>query len=153
MRTVSLRLPRMKAVCGKTSPNNPFSSVPSSLLHTTPSFPLLLLPPSFQEHFVEVVAGQEFLLLSLGEMERLLSSDDMNVPDEETVVTALLGWVRHDCPARQQYLPSLLAHIRLPLLKPQVRRHCPSPSLSLPPFRCSAFGLSCHRETPTLCIA
>ncbi|XP_062333766.1 kelch-like protein 5 isoform X1 [Osmerus eperlanus] len=81
------------------------------------------------EHFVEVVAGQEFLLLPLEEMERLLSSDDMNVPDEETVVTALLGWVRHDCPSRQQYLPSLLAHIRLPLLKPQFLADLESVSL------------------------
>ncbi|KAM6972696.1 kelch-like protein 5 isoform 2-T3 [Aplochiton taeniatus] len=71
------------------------------------------------EHFVEVVGGQEFLLLPLEEMERLLSSDDMNVPDEETVITALLSWARHDGPARQPHLPSLLAHIRLPLLQPQ----------------------------------
>uniref|UniRef100_A0A6Q2XCM6 BTB domain-containing protein n=1 Tax=Esox lucius TaxID=8010 RepID=A0A6Q2XCM6_ESOLU len=71
------------------------------------------------ENFVQVVEGQEFLLLPLDEMDRLLSSDDMNVSDEETVVTALLNWVRHDCSARQPHLPSLLAHIRLPLLKPQ----------------------------------
>lgn len=55
------------------------------------------------------------------EMERLLISNDINVPDEETVVTSLLSWVRHDPSARQRYLPSLLAHVRLPLLQPQVR--------------------------------
>ncbi|XP_064820091.1 kelch-like protein 1 [Oncorhynchus masou masou] len=71
------------------------------------------------EKFVEVVKGQEFLLLPLEEMDRLLSSDDMNVPDEETVVTALLSWVRHDVSTRQPHLPSLLAHIRLPLLQTQ----------------------------------
>uniref|UniRef100_A0AAZ3SJU6 BTB domain-containing protein n=1 Tax=Oncorhynchus tshawytscha TaxID=74940 RepID=A0AAZ3SJU6_ONCTS len=71
------------------------------------------------EKFVEVVKGQEFLLLPLEEMDRLLSSDDMNVPDEETVVTALLSWVRHDVSTRQPHLPSLLAHIRLPLLQAQ----------------------------------
>lgn len=54
-------------------------------------------------------------------MERLLTSDDINVPDEETVVTSLLTWVRHDPSARQGHLPSLLAHVRLPLLQPQVR--------------------------------
>uniref|UniRef100_A0A667X8S7 Kelch-like family member 5 n=1 Tax=Myripristis murdjan TaxID=586833 RepID=A0A667X8S7_9TELE len=71
------------------------------------------------EHFLEVVGGQEFLLLPVEEMERLLTSDDINVPDEETVVTALLTWVRHDEAARQPHLPSLLAHVRLPLLQPQ----------------------------------
>uniref|UniRef100_A0A4W6BMH9 Kelch-like family member 5 n=1 Tax=Lates calcarifer TaxID=8187 RepID=A0A4W6BMH9_LATCA len=72
------------------------------------------------DHFLEVVAGQEFLLLPVEEMERLLTSDDINVPDEETVVTSLLTWVRHDT-TRQRHLPLLLAHIRLPLLQPQVR--------------------------------
>uniref|UniRef100_A0A7N5ZZN5 BTB domain-containing protein n=1 Tax=Anabas testudineus TaxID=64144 RepID=A0A7N5ZZN5_ANATE len=71
------------------------------------------------EHFLDVVGGQEFLVLPVEEMERLLTSDDVNVPEEETVVTSLLTWVRHDAAARQHHLPSLLAHIRLPLLQPQ----------------------------------
>ncbi|XP_030587567.1 kelch-like protein 5 isoform X2 [Archocentrus centrarchus] len=71
------------------------------------------------EHFLEVVGGQEFLLLPVEEMERLLTSDDINVPDEETVVTSLLTWVRHDSSTRQRHLHRLLAHIRLPLLQPQ----------------------------------
>lgn len=53
-------------------------------------------------------------------MERLLTSEDINVPDEETVVTSLLTWVRHDTVTRQRHLPLLLAHVRLPLLQPQV---------------------------------
>lgn len=68
-----------------------------------------------------MVGGQEFLLLPVEEMERLLTSDDVNVPDEETVVTSLLTWVGHDGATRQRHLPLLLAHIRLPLLQPQVR--------------------------------
>ncbi|XP_034399665.1 kelch-like protein 5 isoform X2 [Cyclopterus lumpus] len=71
------------------------------------------------EHFLQVVGGQEFLLLPVEEMERLITSDDVNVPDEETVVTSLLTWVRHDADVRQRHLPLLLAHIRLPLLQPQ----------------------------------
>uniref|UniRef100_A0A8C2B4A2 Kelch-like family member 5 n=1 Tax=Cyprinus carpio TaxID=7962 RepID=A0A8C2B4A2_CYPCA len=71
------------------------------------------------EHFMEVMRHQEFLLLPACEVEKLLASDDMNVPEEETVVTALLSWVRHDVSSRQSQLPTLLAHIRLPLLKPQ----------------------------------
>lgn len=75
-----------------------------------------------QEHFLEVVGGQEFLLLPLEEMERLLTSDDVNVPDEETVVSSLLTWVGHDAAARERHLPQLLSHVRLPLLQPQVSR-------------------------------
>ncbi|XP_029297686.1 kelch-like protein 5 [Cottoperca gobio] len=71
------------------------------------------------EHFLEVVGGQEFLLLPVDEMERLLTSDDVNVPDEETVVTSLLTWVHHDAATRQRHLPLLLSHVRLPLLQPQ----------------------------------
>uniref|UniRef100_A0A672RLT4 Kelch-like family member 5 n=1 Tax=Sinocyclocheilus grahami TaxID=75366 RepID=A0A672RLT4_SINGR len=76
------------------------------------------------EHFMEAMRHQEFLLLPACEVEKLLASDDMNVPEEETVVTALLSWVRHDAPSRQSQLPALLAHIRLPLLKPQVSQPC-----------------------------
>uniref|UniRef100_A0A671MZ71 Kelch-like protein 5 n=1 Tax=Sinocyclocheilus anshuiensis TaxID=1608454 RepID=A0A671MZ71_9TELE len=71
------------------------------------------------EHFMEVMRHQEFLLLPACEVEKLLASDDMNVPEEESVVTALLSWVRHDASSRQSQLPALLTHIRLPLLKPQ----------------------------------
>ncbi|XP_072320049.1 kelch-like protein 5 isoform X2 [Eucyclogobius newberryi] len=71
------------------------------------------------EHFLDVVGGQEFLLLPVDEMTRLFTSDDINVPDEETVVNSLLTWVRHDASSRQRHLPSLLALIRLPLLQPQ----------------------------------
>lgn len=67
-----------------------------------------------------MVGGQEFLLLPVEEMERLLVSDEVNVPDEETVVTALLTWVGHDAATRERHLPRLLSHIRLPLLRPQV---------------------------------
>ncbi|XP_012686745.2 kelch-like protein 5 isoform X2 [Clupea harengus] len=71
------------------------------------------------EHFLDVMRNQEFLLLPPSDIEKLLASDDMNVPEEETVVQALLSWVRYDCTARQDHLPNLLAHIRLPLLHPQ----------------------------------
>lgn len=59
-------------------------------------------------------------MLPVEEMERLLTSDDVNVPDEETVVMSLLTWVSHDAATRERHLPLLLVHIRLPLLQPQV---------------------------------
>uniref|UniRef100_A0A672JXH6 Kelch-like protein 4 n=1 Tax=Sinocyclocheilus grahami TaxID=75366 RepID=A0A672JXH6_SINGR len=72
------------------------------------------------EHFLEVIQNQEFLLLPTMEIIKLLASDDINVPDEETIFQALMMWVRHDVQHRQQDLGVLLVYIRLPLLPPQL---------------------------------
>ncbi|KAK4810337.1 hypothetical protein QYF61_019140 [Mycteria americana] len=72
------------------------------------------------EHFTEVIKNQEFLLLPANEIAKLLSSDDINVPDEEAIFQALMMWVRHDVQNRQRDLGMLLSYIRLPLLPPQV---------------------------------
>uniref|UniRef100_A0A8C1ZV73 Kelch-like protein 4 n=1 Tax=Cyprinus carpio TaxID=7962 RepID=A0A8C1ZV73_CYPCA len=72
------------------------------------------------EHFLEVIQNQEFLLLPTTEIVKLLASDDINVPDEETIFQALMMWVRYDVQHRQQDLGVLLAYIRLPLLPPQL---------------------------------
>ncbi|XP_075395268.1 kelch-like protein 4 isoform X1 [Tenrec ecaudatus] len=72
------------------------------------------------EHFMEVIKNQEFLLLPPNEISKLLSSDDINVPNEETILHALMHWVGHDVEARQQDLAALLSYIRLPLLSPQL---------------------------------
>uniref|UniRef100_A0A8C8YWL1 Kelch like family member 4 n=1 Tax=Prolemur simus TaxID=1328070 RepID=A0A8C8YWL1_PROSS len=72
------------------------------------------------EHFIEVIQNQEFLLLPANEISKLLCSDDINVPDEETIFHALMQWVGHDVQTRQQDLAKLLSYIRLPLLPPQL---------------------------------
>ncbi|KAF1662367.1 Kelch-like protein 4, partial [Aptenodytes patagonicus] len=72
------------------------------------------------EHFTEVIKNQEFLLLPANEIAKLLSSDDINVPDEEAIFQALMMWVRHDSQNRQRDLGMLLSYIRLPLLPPQL---------------------------------
>uniref|UniRef100_A0A2I3MQI1 Kelch like family member 5 n=1 Tax=Papio anubis TaxID=9555 RepID=A0A2I3MQI1_PAPAN len=71
------------------------------------------------EHFMEVIRNQEFALLPASEIAKLLASDDMNIPNEETILNALLTWVRHDLEQRRKDLSKLLAYIRLPLLAPQ----------------------------------
>lgn len=38
-----------------------------------------------QEHFLEVIRNQEFLLLSADEVAKLLASDDLNVSSEEII--------------------------------------------------------------------
>ncbi|XP_005236785.1 kelch-like protein 4 isoform X1 [Falco biarmicus] len=72
------------------------------------------------EHFTEVIKNQEFLLLPANEIAKLLSSDDINVPDEEAIFQALMMWVKHDLQNRQRDLGMLLSYIRLPLLPPQL---------------------------------
>ena len=67
--------------------------------------------------------NQEFLLLPPDDVGRLLSSDFLNVPNEETIYHALVLWAKHDQPNRSQHLAKLLAHIKLPLLPPQVLLH------------------------------
>uniref|UniRef100_F7BZE4 Kelch like family member 5 n=1 Tax=Callithrix jacchus TaxID=9483 RepID=F7BZE4_CALJA len=71
------------------------------------------------EHFMEVIRNQEFVLLPASEIAKLLASDDMNIPNEETILNALLTWVRQDLEQRRKDLSKLLAYIRLPLLAPQ----------------------------------
>lgn len=97
-----------------------------------------------QEHFLEVIQNQEFLLLPTAEIVKLLSSDDINVPDEETIFQALMMWVRYDVQNRQQDLGLLLAFIRLPLLPPQVREWAKGTEITaetLPEKR------SCHKSS------
>lgn len=60
-------------------------------------------------------------MLPANEIAKLLSSDDINVPDEEAIFQALMMWVRHDLQNRQRDLGMLLSYIRLPLLPAQVQ--------------------------------
>ncbi|OWF36475.1 kelch-like protein 5 isoform X1 [Mizuhopecten yessoensis] len=71
------------------------------------------------DNFVHVMQNQEFLILPAEEVCRLLSNDDLNVPDEETIFQALNMWAKHDMASRKKVLSKLLSHIRLPLMSPQ----------------------------------
>ena len=64
--------------------------------------------------------NQEFLILPPDDVAKLLSSDDLNVPNEETIFHALVMWAKHDTANRRKHLAKLLAHIKLPLMAPQV---------------------------------
>ncbi|KAM9241737.1 LOW QUALITY PROTEIN: kelch-like protein 5 [Dugong dugon] len=43
-----------------------------------------------------VIRNQEFVLLPASEIAKLLASDDMNIPNEETILNALLTWFLTD---------------------------------------------------------
>ncbi|KAG7201661.1 hypothetical protein KM043_004391 [Ampulex compressa] len=70
------------------------------------------------KHFMEVTKNQEFLLLSASEVAKLLESEDLNVPSEETIFHALITWLEHDPDNRRKDASKLLALVKLPLLSP-----------------------------------
>lgn len=69
-----------------------------------------------RRHFLEVTNTNEFLHSSAEGIASLISSNDLNVPREEVVYTAVMSWVRQDPGERGQQLSKLLKHVRLPLL-------------------------------------
>ncbi|XP_013399675.1 kelch-like protein 5 isoform X2 [Lingula anatina] len=71
------------------------------------------------ENFCDVMQNQEFCELSADEVSKLLTNDDLNVPNEEMTFHALCTWAKHDMSTRKKYLSKLLANVKLPLLPPQ----------------------------------
>ncbi|ODN04215.1 Kelch-like protein 18 [Orchesella cincta] len=72
-----------------------------------------------QKHFLNVSRSDEFLQLSVSDVQTILGCDDLNVESEEQVYTVLMNWVRKDSEMRGVHLPHLLKFIRMPLLSPE----------------------------------
>uniref|UniRef100_A0AC11C3S9 Kelch like family member 12 n=1 Tax=Ovis aries TaxID=9940 RepID=A0AC11C3S9_SHEEP len=72
-----------------------------------------------QKHFPEVVQHEEFILLSQGEVEKLIKCDEIQVDSEEPVFEAVINWVKHAKKEREGSLPDLLQYVRMPLLTPR----------------------------------
>lgn len=79
-----------------------------------------------RQHFVEVCQSEEILELEAHQLGKLLSSDDLNVSREETILDVVLGWVKHNAlmegEIRVRHLPELLRKVRLPLISPDYLR-------------------------------
>ncbi|XP_029627287.1 kelch-like protein 3 isoform X3 [Salmo trutta] len=85
-----------------------------------------------EQHFSEVMLGEEFMGLSLQHVCGLISSDKLTVSTEEKgieqesggagwmrkseVFEAIVAWIKHDKEARLEHMPKLMEHVRLPLL-------------------------------------
>ncbi|XP_059377273.1 kelch-like protein 3 [Carassius carassius] len=84
-------------------------------LHTCTG--LLSLAHAYTEqHFTDVMLGEEFMGLSLQQVCSLISSDKLTVSTEEKVFEAMIAWIKHDKEARLEHMPKLMEHVRLPLL-------------------------------------
>uniref|UniRef100_A0A8C6RJI3 BTB domain-containing protein n=1 Tax=Nannospalax galili TaxID=1026970 RepID=A0A8C6RJI3_NANGA len=78
-----------------------------------PAACLLQLKGVKQKHFPEVVQHEEFILLSQGEVEKLIKCDEIQVDSEDPAFEAVINWVQ------EESLPDLLQYVRMPLLTPR----------------------------------
>ncbi|XP_005991519.1 kelch-like protein 3 [Latimeria chalumnae] len=69
-----------------------------------------------EQHFPEVMLGEEFLSLSLDQVCSLISSDKLTVSSEEKVFEAVVSWIKYDKEARLEHMAKLMEYVRLPLL-------------------------------------
>ena len=77
------------------------------------------------DHFADIIATDEFLLLSFEQLTEVLKSDDLDVESESAVVTAMMSWVEHDKVARVKKLPQLLSLIRFEWVDKEVNLSAP----------------------------
>ncbi|KAM4051561.1 kelch-like protein 2 isoform 3-T3 [Anomaloglossus baeobatrachus] len=69
-----------------------------------------------EQHFSDIVQGEEFLNLGIEQVCSLIASDKLTVLSEEKVFEAVITWVNHDKDVRQEHMSHLMEHVRLPLL-------------------------------------
>uniref|UniRef100_A0A8C5PDJ3 Kelch-like protein 25 n=1 Tax=Leptobrachium leishanense TaxID=445787 RepID=A0A8C5PDJ3_9ANUR len=67
-------------------------------------------------HFETVRETEDFYNLSKDMLLDLLSSDELEIEDEQIVFRAMLQWVKYDLDKRKDHFPELLKNIRLALL-------------------------------------
>jgi kelch-like protein 10 len=71
-------------------------------------------------NFVQISQqSDELLELPPEELQRLISSDELNVRTEEVVWEAVLRWINHDTENRKHHIFKLMKGVRLGLLDPQ----------------------------------
>ncbi|XP_069100019.1 kelch-like protein 2 [Pleurodeles waltl] len=69
-----------------------------------------------EQHFSDIVPGEEFLNLGIEQVCSLISSDKLTISSEEKVFEAVIAWVNHNKDVRQEHMAQLMEHVRLPLL-------------------------------------
>ncbi|XP_077154639.1 kelch repeat and BTB domain-containing protein 3 [Ranitomeya variabilis] len=64
-------------------------------------------------HFPLLTQSTDFLELNIGVLEKCLEDDDLNVPEEEFVLMAVLTWTKHSLEERARFFPQLISKVRL----------------------------------------
>ncbi|XP_037335223.2 kelch-like protein 10 [Pungitius pungitius] len=71
-------------------------------------------------HFEEVAStSEEFPLLSVQELVKIIENDHLNVKQEKTVFGAILCWIGYAAQERREHISLLLSNVRLALTSPQ----------------------------------
>lgn len=68
------------------------------------------------ENFSSLIDHDEFLNLSIERLKEYISSDFIDVRNEEIVYEAVMRWVKYDIDERRKCLPELLENVRLGVL-------------------------------------
>ncbi|KAM9317859.1 kelch-like protein 10 [Pholidichthys leucotaenia] len=68
------------------------------------------------DHFVDVVSSEEFLQLSVEELEDILGRDELCVKRENSVYEAAIKWMLHMPEKREKHAVRLLSKVRLGLM-------------------------------------
>ena len=68
------------------------------------------------DHFEEIVQGEEFLHLPSEQLIDFISRDEVRVSCEEQVYKAVLQWIYHDVDSRKDHFKDILSHVRLPFV-------------------------------------
>ncbi len=61
----------------------------------------------------EVVAGPEFLNMSVDEVEEYIQNENLRIPNEDPVYDAVISWIRHQPEERESCFTKLLRSVRL----------------------------------------
>ncbi|XP_019380876.1 PREDICTED: kelch repeat and BTB domain-containing protein 3 isoform X1 [Gavialis gangeticus] len=64
-------------------------------------------------HFSFLLRSADFLEMNFEILQKCLEADELNVPEEETVLKAVLQWTKHNLETRQKHLPQLIKKVRL----------------------------------------
>lgn len=65
----------------------------------------------------QIIKHDEFLRLSHERLIDLLKCDDLVVKSEEQVYESALAWIRYDLSDRRQYIATVMANIRFPMMQ------------------------------------
>ncbi|XP_059483530.1 kelch-like protein 5 [Neocloeon triangulifer] len=117
-----LQIPQVTDACSKFLEKrlHPSNCIGIALFADTQNCPCLLEKAHnfTTEHFMEVIGNQEFLQLDANSFAKLLASYELNVPNEEDVVNALITWAKFAPETRQENISKLLENVKLSLLSP-----------------------------------
>ncbi|KAM4702224.1 kelch repeat and BTB domain-containing protein 3 [Discoglossus pictus] len=75
------------------------------------------------QNFSMLTQSADFLELNVGVLEKCLQDDDLNVPEEESVLRAVLSWTEHSLDTREKFFPRLLNKVRLHQLSQSTLQH------------------------------